>query len=164
MINFEKNRTYPVSNDTGIDLVERCNDLISQIPHEGNPFFTSDRDRFMAEMRREPKVEDITLNKYYFLAEGFGSFYVNGNSPGYFVGGSSVIFKQTTDEGFIIGIRGTTFTVTSDASFGNRPSTWAYSSNYAEGHIYGSYLENLHILDYQTVISKAEQFLRNLHK
>jgi hypothetical protein len=89
----------------------------------------SERSKFIHK-QKGPFVKEPELDKWYFLSEGTGSFYLGNNSVGYFQAGAILCYKTKER----IEISGLTFKVTSD---GPNP-TWVAPICRAEGDILDS--------------------------
>ena len=112
-------------------------------------------DLFISGKRINP--EDVELDKPYYLATGFGGIYKNDYSLGYFKRGALITFTLRADEFFIAKMSGDTFKVTTDASFGNTPSTFSHGTMEAEGRINNKHFP--HILDLDYVIKEMEKIV-----
>lgn len=84
-----------------------------------------------------PSFHKLVVGEEYLLLDGCGSFYKNGNSVGYFQMGTIMKVLEKDNDVAKVSLKGSTFRVTSDASFANRGSTFAVSEGVeVEGGLY----------------------------
>lgn len=72
----------------------------------------------------KPSFHELIIGEEYLLIDDCGSFYKNGNSIGYFQAGSIMKVLDKNDDYAEISVKGSTFKVNSDASFGNNSATF----------------------------------------
>lgn len=129
-------------------MLKEFSELIAQMSTVGNPWMPSQRQRFL-NSQRGPYVKEPELNKWYFLAEGSGSFYEGNNSVGYFQVGS--VLRYITPSR--IEISGMTFKVLTD---GPHP-TWTMPMRHTQGDTIPE--RPPIIMELEEVIANAKQLL-----